>query len=726
MPIKFKNNVVGFLATPISASDTGIVLQAGNGSNFPTLGLNDYFYATLVSAAGTLEIVRVTARVGDTMTVARGADGTTPTGFAAGSRVEMRITAASIAETSGSGVGSTVFDIRAYGAVGDGVTDNALAIQAALDAANAAGGGVVYIPTGRFRKLDTPGRQWRIYSNTTLRGEGDTSVIFFDDRSSIARSGNDMLRFDNVVNIEFKDFRIEGTALTYLSETNQKQCLTGSICDGFRMENVTIVGTRYMATAFSYIKNAIVTGCRLDYIIRDGLRFTNSENVIITNNTLRRVADDCVALHSLDAATTPSSGFVVSNNTFEGCQGIKILGAKTVTISNNVFRRTLRNPIEIRAPGSGTEGNTPQFAINITNNVLMDSFGNRGTNFVIAVRMAIARAKGALSLMPGVSADPRPYNYLNDIDAGTINPGQYGINVSNNIIGNSLPTGAAYSTYGYGQLFDRTIVGLLDDPVMASNSYSCHSLFITGPSIAMAVTNNIFSGGNVGFSAILTTVIGSANLIDYGTMLVANNIVYDFPSLVINPSSTGSGAGAQQYVLLNNLFDLDPYFRSSEHNPDNTWTSGTNCTAIRATTNVNAIYCGGNVVKNAGGTGFSDSGAATLYPNIIYSDFVGSSDNAGNKGVRRLPEAANNIIIPIDGDPTSATYGQVLSKPLTVSSSMPTSGRYVVGAFVRKFSPTLEGTPGAQYVVFGWARVTTGSNHVLNTDWYEMRCLTGT
>ncbi|MFC8873240.1 NosD domain-containing protein [Streptomyces ardesiacus] len=54
--------------------------------------------------------------------------------------------------TSGGGQGGggdMVRDVTKYGARGDGVTDDLAAIQAALDAAYAAGGGIVYLPPGR-------------------------------------------------------------------------------------------------------------------------------------------------------------------------------------------------------------------------------------------------------------------------------------------------------------------------------------------------------------------------------------------------------------------------------------------------------------------------------------------------------------------------------------------------------------------------------------------------
>lgn len=54
------------------------------------------------------------------------------------------------AEPSVLPVGVAVYDVRAFGAKGDGIAKDTAAVQAAIDAANAAGGGEVFVPAGRY------------------------------------------------------------------------------------------------------------------------------------------------------------------------------------------------------------------------------------------------------------------------------------------------------------------------------------------------------------------------------------------------------------------------------------------------------------------------------------------------------------------------------------------------------------------------------------------------
>lgn len=76
------------------------------------------------------------------------------------------------------------FDVRAYGARGDGVADDSRAFQAALDAAREAGGGVVHVPAGTWLVAPpaSPGGGSRLGSITLgsrvwLRGEGPRTVL---------------------------------------------------------------------------------------------------------------------------------------------------------------------------------------------------------------------------------------------------------------------------------------------------------------------------------------------------------------------------------------------------------------------------------------------------------------------------------------------------------------------------------------------------------------------
>lgn len=96
MGLKLTNNAVSRLSAGITASSTSISLVPGEGLLFPTLAAGDYFPATLVKADGSIEIVKVTARSTDTLTVVRAQEGTTAKSFTAGDRIEVRLTAGTL------------------------------------------------------------------------------------------------------------------------------------------------------------------------------------------------------------------------------------------------------------------------------------------------------------------------------------------------------------------------------------------------------------------------------------------------------------------------------------------------------------------------------------------------------------------------------------------------------------------------------------------------------
>ena len=94
MGVKVTNNAFGTISAGISTSDTTITLDSGQGARFPTLGASDHFFGTLIDTSNNIEIVKVTARSTDSMTVTRGQDNTAARAFAIGDRFELRPTAA--------------------------------------------------------------------------------------------------------------------------------------------------------------------------------------------------------------------------------------------------------------------------------------------------------------------------------------------------------------------------------------------------------------------------------------------------------------------------------------------------------------------------------------------------------------------------------------------------------------------------------------------------------
>lgn len=83
---------------------------------------------------------------------------------------------------------------------------------------------------------------------------------------------------------------------------------------------------------------------------------------------------------------------------------------------------------------------------------------------------------------------------------------------------------------------------------------------------------------------------------------------------------------------------------------------------------------------------------------------------------------------PLEISPTTVNVQTIVlgGKKTTYASSIPNTGTYSQGDYVQNTLPAILGAKGSRYVVKGWIRLTNGSSHTLNVDWAEDRSPTGT
>ena len=114
----------------------------------------------------------------------------------------------------------TVFNVRDYGATGNGTTDDGAAITSAANAMQAAGGGTLYFPPGTY-KIYSTGTTYRYltaFGGTAQQPASGYSIIGDDATLAIdptnpapqAESWGAIFAFANVVNVKIDGFNVTG------------------------------------------------------------------------------------------------------------------------------------------------------------------------------------------------------------------------------------------------------------------------------------------------------------------------------------------------------------------------------------------------------------------------------------------------------------------------------------------------------------------------------------
>lgn len=637
------------------------------------------------------------------------------------------------------------FNVRAYGARGDGTTDDLAAINAAIVAANASTyGGQVYIPPGTYR-ISMTGLTGAIRpkSNVYLvgAGRGLTTLLIDDSGGGTDGLGNNINNgstYDALDNFHVRGITFRGRA--DISRTGSPKAQLIRIKGrNLSFEDCEFIYSRNMGIVITQSQRVTIRKCRVFRTISDGIAVWDSSDVLISDNDITQANDDAISAHTNDSLPAPTrSGVTIVDNRITESQGIAVLGLKSVVISGNVLRRIMGSGMRVRAPGTDVQGQTPAFSCQIKNNIINDVFLRSEPNprnagqYYIVVSGGVRRANGG-AVPPG-EVDPATGTavslygtngtgtlYANETgSSGAPAPAGYAIDIVGNHLIRTLPSVTAVSQWGYDSSSAGLWVGDNGDGTGYYNgAISEAALSTNGVEIDPALWdscisfNTIRTGGAYGIRFRATETVG--NLDFAGLRIEGNKISNVSTSCIHGPTTTTK----QRIWILNNELDGDPFQthanRKTSGGRDGSWLVQANgpCGIYFQTTSGSLVE--GNHFRNLADT---LANAGSTNPGVVRNNYTYSEPSAlgfstSNKGVGTIYRTGINgqyLHIHEDCTPTSATYGQILSNPLVAASAIPSAGTYVVGHFVYNTAPAASG-------YLGWSRLTTGSAHVLNTDW---------
>ena len=636
------------------------------------------------------------------------------------------------------------FDASTYGAVGNGVVDDRLAIQAAIDAASASPfGGVVTFPAGLFRINRAVGALVA-KSNVTLRGAGPNKTTIWSDDSTgevgqaVLNNVSTYPNFTAITNFHMENIGFKGRGDVNKTPSAGQLVMLGN-SDDFRITNCWFTYSRQSALFIAKAKRAVVTQCYFYRSQADGLDYQDVANAIVMNNEFYNTNDDAISIGTIDTTVDPNrSGTLVAGNVITEGQGIAVLGGKHVLVADNVLTRITAIAIRVTSTVSEPAGShTSQFNCKVVNNTINDVIKRSEPSPRTGAHAGIIISGGPRDFGSAASAPGEPvvgtgvvtslYGsnsvgtlYLNNSLSATVpQAAGYSIQVVGNIMQRTLPAVTTVSQWGY-DASGLWVGNNGDGSGFYNGAITDASLSPTGIIINPTLHNCLIADNFINFGGVHGIEFSSAitvNNSDYRGLRIKNNEIIGFTSNGIRMPSTST---THRIYIEDNIFDGDPLFVSANRAVarDGSWqVDGAGPTGIYA------LNAGGHVIarnkfRNVCNTISYGSGLSqgiSLFDNEQYCQPSVAGFSTANKGIgnisRDSPRGWHTIVE--DCDPQSATFGQLTSELSFARTVMPSAGFYMQGHVVGKPDATL----AAGKTLVGWVRLTTGSNHVLNTDW---------
>ncbi|MGW2459454.1 glycosyl hydrolase family 28 protein [Streptomyces sp. NPDC001761] len=243
---------------------------------------------------------------------------------------------------------ATEYDVRDYGAKGDGSANDSPAIDKAITAANAAGGGTVRFPAGTYKSKNT----LHMRSHVTLRLDKGATVQGSSADTYDKAESNPNDAYQDYGHSHFHDAMIHGDELTDIGFVGQGvidgggNLITGNPksgeadkiisltrCDGLRIgDGLTLRRGGHFAALVNGCTNVTSDHLTIDTASdRDGWNVISTTNVTITNATIH-ANDDALVFKSDYAlgAKLPNGHVRVSDSTLGAkCCNALMFGSET-------------------------------------------------------------------------------------------------------------------------------------------------------------------------------------------------------------------------------------------------------------------------------------------------------------------------------------------------------------------------------------------------------------
>jgi hypothetical protein len=273
--------------------------------------------------------------------------------------------------------GARVYNIRAFGAKGDGQTLDTTALQKAIDACAADGGGTVLVPAGTFLIGSVELKSnvsLRIAAGGKLLGSAHGSdyhpvdVIPLSGDSTLEDGNWALLYAVNAHNINIEGpGTIDGQGIRFHSPAHGGPSPSGIDgnrrpfhllfyrCENLRVLNIDLIDSAYHSVRVIESRRVHSDGLYIYNRVNennDGFHFVSCEYVIVSNCTVLSQDDACALFGNCRFVTVTNSSFSTRWSCFRFGGGV----ARDVAVSNCVLHQVFGCPIKFHGvPGSRFE-----------------------------------------------------------------------------------------------------------------------------------------------------------------------------------------------------------------------------------------------------------------------------------------------------------------------------------------------------------------------------------